>query len=53
MDSDLYDEPLAASVRSFQRSQQLNQDGIAGALTLISLNDVLGLNGRPQLRPES
>jgi general secretion pathway protein A len=53
VDSDLYDEPLAASVRDFQRSQRLNQDGIAGALTLISLNDVLGLNGRPQLRPES
>jgi general secretion pathway protein A len=53
VDSDLYDEPLAASVRDFQRSQRLNQDGIAGALTLISLNDVLGLNGRPQLRPET
>ncbi len=53
VDSDLYDEPLAASVRNFPRSQQLNQDGIAGALTFISLNDVLGLNGRPQLRPES
>ena len=51
--SDLYDEPLAASVRSFQRRQQLDDDGIAGALTLIALNDALGLNGRPQLRPES
>ncbi len=51
--SDLYDPPLAASVRDFQRDQRLRDDGIAGALTLISLNDALGLNGRPYLRPES
>ncbi len=51
--SDLYDPPLAASVRDFQRNQRLRDDGIAGALTLISLNDALGLNGRPHLRPES
>jgi general secretion pathway protein A len=48
--SALYDPPLEAAVREFQRSRRIAVDGIAGAMTLVSLNDTLGLAGRPRLR---
>jgi hypothetical protein len=34
-------------VREFQRPRALPVDGIAGAMTLISVNNALGLAGRP------
>ena len=50
--SDVYDPALAAAVREFQRSRRIAVDGIAGAMTLVSLNDALGLPARPRLREE-
>jgi general secretion pathway protein A len=48
--SETYDPPLEAAVRDFQRSRRLAVDGIAGAMTLISVNNALELAGRPRLR---
>lgn len=48
----LYDPGLEAAVRDFQRSRRLSVDGIAGAMTLLSVNNALGLGGRPRLRQE-
>jgi general secretion pathway protein A len=48
--SESYDPALEAAVREFQRSRRLAVDGIAGAMTLISVNNALELAGRPRLR---
>ena len=50
--SDVYDPALEAAVREFQRSRRIAVDGIAGAMTLVSLNDALGLPARPRLRED-
>jgi general secretion pathway protein A len=47
-DSNRYDPALEAAVRDFQREQRLAVDGIAGAMTLIAVNNALGLP-RPRL----
>lgn len=51
-DSSTYDAGLEAAVREFQRSSRLAVDGIAGAMTMIALNNALELPGRPRLREE-
>jgi general secretion pathway protein A len=51
-DSAAYDPGLEAAVRDFQRSRRLAVDGIAGAMTLISVNNALALPGRPRLRED-
>jgi general secretion pathway protein A len=48
--SDIYDPPLEAAVREFQRSARIAVDGAAGAMTFLSVNNALGLDGRPRLR---
>jgi general secretion pathway protein A len=50
--SDVYDPALEAAVREFQRARRIAVDGIAGAMTLVSVNDALGLAGRPRLRED-
>jgi general secretion pathway protein A len=47
-DSNRYDPALEAAVRDFQRSERLAVDGIAGAMTLVAVNNALGLP-RPRL----
>jgi general secretion pathway protein A len=49
-ESDVYEPGLEAAVREFQRSRRIGVDGIAGAMTLISVNNALDLGGRPRLR---
>jgi general secretion pathway protein A len=48
--SDAYDAGLQAAVREFQRSARLAADGMAGAMTLVSINNALELGNRPRLR---
>lgn len=48
-----YDAALENAVREFQRASRIAVDGIAGAMTLISVNNALGLGGRPQLREDN
>jgi general secretion pathway protein A len=50
--SSTYDPGLETAVREFQRSRRLAVDGIAGAMTLISVNNALQLAGRPRLRED-
>jgi general secretion pathway protein A len=50
--SQLYDPALESAVREFQRARRIAVDGIAGAMTLISVNNSLRLAGRPRLREE-
>ena len=50
--SSIYDPGLETAVREFQRSRRLAVDGIAGAMTLISVNNALQLAGRPRLRED-
>lgn len=49
-DSPVYDAAVESAVREFQRERRLQVDGIAGAMTLLSLNEALGVGGRPRLR---
>lgn len=51
-DSPVYDAALESAVREFQRSTRIAVDGIAGAMTLISVNNALRLPGRPRLRED-
>jgi len=44
-----YDDVLRQAVERFQQSRRLRPDGVAGARTMIALNTVLGLAGRPRL----
>ena len=50
VDSEVYEPGLQAAVRQFQRDARLAVDGLAGAMTLVSVNNALGLGNRPQLR---
>lgn len=50
VDSRTYDPGLEAAVREFQRSRRIAADGIAGAMTLISVNEALDLPGRQRLQ---
>ncbi|MFU8821275.1 MAG: ExeA family protein [Gammaproteobacteria bacterium] len=50
--SDIYDPGLESAVRELQRSRRIAVDGIAGAMTLITVNDALDLAGRPRLRQD-
>lgn len=45
----VFDGGLREAVRTFQRQQRLEPDGVAGARTMIALNSSLGLPGRPSL----
>jgi len=47
--SDLYEPNLEAAVREFQRLRRLQVDGMAGAMTMLSINEALDLPGRPRL----
>jgi general secretion pathway protein A len=51
-DSQVYDAALESAVREFQRSRRIAVDGIAGAMTLVSVNNAIGLAGRPRLRED-
>lgn len=51
-DSPDYGPAMEAAVRDFQRASRIAVDGIAGALTLISVNNALELAGRPSLDEE-
>jgi general secretion pathway protein A len=46
---DLYDDALVSAIRSLQRSQALEADGIAGARTLVALNNLLADTPVPRL----
>jgi len=49
MDNDEYDSNLLYIVRQFQRDNRLDVDGVAGQLTLIVVNSLLGSDGTPRL----
>lgn len=49
MDSDLYDETLAARVRDYQRDRRLPVDGMAGHATQVAINSDLGGGDMPRL----
>ena len=48
--SALYEPNLEAAVREFQRQRRLEVDGMAGAMTMLSVNESLDLPGRPKLK---
>jgi general secretion pathway protein A len=50
MNSDVYDEKLAARVRDYQRDRGLPVDGLATQATQVALNTDLGGDGMPRLR---
>jgi len=50
--SAVFDTSLRGAVQTFQRQQRLEPDGVAGARTLIALNNALGLADRPRLNSE-
>ena len=47
--SEVYEPNLEAAVREFQRLRRLQVDGMAGAMTMLSINEALDLPGRPKL----
>ncbi|MDH4022945.1 MAG: AAA family ATPase [Gammaproteobacteria bacterium] len=49
MDSDVYDDNLAARVRLYQRTRRLPIDGIAGHVTQAAINSELGDGDMPRL----
>lgn len=49
VDSDIYDEALAARVRDYQRDRGLPVDGMAGHATQVAINSDLGGNDMPRL----
>jgi general secretion pathway protein A len=49
LDADLYDAELAARVRSFQRDNRIDVDGLAGQQTQIIVNSLLAVEGTPRL----
>ncbi|HZD52124.1 MAG TPA: peptidoglycan-binding domain-containing protein, partial [Woeseiaceae bacterium] len=49
LDSDYFDDELAARLMDFQRNQRLRVDGIAGARTQIIISSLLGVDGTPRL----
>jgi general secretion pathway protein A len=48
-ESGVFDASVGAAVRRFQVKHGLNPDGIAGAKTLIQLNNAVGMPGIPKL----
>jgi general secretion pathway protein A len=50
--SSVYDRALEEAVRDFQRDTRITVDGIAGAMTLIAVNNALKLAERPRLRED-
>jgi general secretion pathway protein A len=48
-DSDLFDAELERQLRSFQRRNRLQVDGLAGQQTQIFINSLLSLEGTPKL----
>jgi general secretion pathway protein A len=51
LDSDYYDDELAARVSEFQRDHRIDVDGLAGQQTQIIINSLLALDGTPRLTP--
>jgi general secretion pathway protein A len=51
-DSAVYDRGLEEAVRDFQRTTRIAVDGIAGAVTVVSVKNALRLAGRPRLRED-
>ncbi len=49
MDSDLYDDDLAARVRDYQRDRRLPVDGMAGQATQVAINSELSPGDMPRL----
>jgi general secretion pathway protein A len=49
MDSDVYDDTLAARVRDYQRDRRLPVDGMAGQATQVAINSDLGGDDMPRL----
>ncbi len=49
MDSDIYDADLRQRVRSFQRDNRLDVDGLAGRQTQIIINSLLAPDNTPRL----
>ena len=49
VDSDVYDDALAARVRDYQRERGLPVDGMAGHATQVAINSDLGGNDTPRL----
>ena len=49
MDSDVYDDILAARIREFQRDHRLIVDGLAGTQTQIIVNSLLAADNVPRL----
>jgi general secretion pathway protein A len=49
LESDTYDQGLAAQVREFQRDQRLEVDGLAGQQTQIIINSLLEPDNTPRL----
>ena len=49
MDSDIYDDNLAARVRDYQRTRGLTVDGMAGHATQVAINSELGDGDMPRL----
>lgn len=49
LDSEVYDAELEKRVRSFQRDNRLDVDGLAGRQTQIIINSLLALDGTPRL----
>lgn len=49
MESDVYDETLAARVRDYQRDHKLPVDGMAGTATQVAINTDLGAGDPPRL----
>lgn len=49
IDSEMYDQQLAARVRAFQRDQRLDVDGVAGKQTQIIINSLIEPDNTPRL----
>ena len=49
MDSEIYDEVLAARIRDYQRDRRLPVDGMAGHATQVAINSDLGDGTMPRL----
>ena len=49
VDSELYDETLAARVRDYQQTRGLVVDGMAGHATQVAISSDLGVDDMPRL----
>jgi murein L,D-transpeptidase YcbB/YkuD len=50
--SPVYDPPLEAKVRQYQREKMLTVDGIVGSMTQLALTTDLGAPGAPTLHKD-